>query len=335
MAALYSSNQSIPQDMLLGNLVFMNLSDMKIPVTQMKDIFQNTGLNAGFIRDISAADAFRRATSSVKGVRKTFVQPTNQSKTVDVKFEVDEVRCDSDSIKRVVGIKAIDDVNEEVAYESVLEIVFNRQTSSVSYLPIVSAAGPNLSTIEQVGQDIVDKFTDWSVYHNKDTVKNIINRIVASTHPVNLMPTGLCKFIPKSNTDTLYNLKSALEQMSDYRIDPNSHPNICEIIPVIDTDDQRALIDANFNAEITDELFKFTQELKDVLQKKSTLSTRSAQSYVDKFKLLQAKTKEYETLLGIYTDAIYAQITDALALVDTGKNDDDVDDNFNCITDTF
>lgn len=328
MAALYSSNQSIPQDMLLGNLVFMNLSDMKIPVSDMKSIFHGAGLSESYIRDISAADAYRRATSSIKGKKLT------TSTGAKVKLEVDEVRCDEKGIKRIVGVKAIDDVNEEVEYKSIAEVVFNKDTGYVTAFTL-NQANLDQQDIDVVRNDIIDKYKDWSVYHNKDTVKNIINRIVASIHPVNLMPTGLCKFIPKSNTDTLYNLKEALEQMSAYRIDPNSHPNICEIIPVIDTDDQRALIDANFNAEITDELFKFTQELKDVLQKKSTLSTRSAQSYVDKFKLLQAKTKEYETLLGIYTDAIYAQITDALALVDTGKNDDDVDDNFNCITDTF
>lgn len=317
MPALYASNKSIPQDMLLGNLVFMNLSDMKIPVSDMKSIFLSAGLPESYIRDISAADAYRRATSSVKGKRLT------TSTGAEVKLEVDEVRCDEKGIKRIVGVKAIDDINEEVEYKSIAEVVFNRDTGDVTAFTL-NQANLDQQDIDVIKKDIIDKYKDWSVYHNKDTVKNIINRIVASIHPVNLMPTGLCKFIPKSNTDTLYNLKEALEQMSSYRIDPNSHENICEIIPVLDTDDQRNLIDANFNAEITDELFKFTQELRDVLQKKATLSTRSAQSYIEKFKLLKAKTKEYEDLLGIYTDAIYAQITDALNLVDSSKDDDNV-----------
>ena len=96
-----------------------------------------------------------------------------------------------------------------------------------------------------------------------------------------------------------------------------------EIIPVIDTDEQRNLVEKNFTAEITNELFAFTQELKDVLTKKQSLSTRTASSYIDKFNTLKSKAQEYESLLGVYVQSIHTQITDALELVD---NNTDIED---------
>ena len=103
--------------------------------------------------------------------------------------------------------------------------------------------------------------------------------------------------------------------MNQFNIGSNAKSNIVEIIPVIDTHEQRSLIEKNFSAEITDELFEFTQELKNVLTQKQSLSVRSATAYIEKFNLLNAKAKEYESLLGIYVDGIHQQITDALDLV--------------------
>ena len=158
---------------------------------------------------------------------------------------------------------------------------------------------------------------------NRDTVRNITNRIISDTHPVNLMPTGLCKFVPQGSTDLLYHLKEALSYLSLYRDKSSSGDNIMEIIPVIDTDGQRSLVEKNFTAEITNELFAFTQELKEVLTKKQSLSIRTASSYIDKFNTLESKAKEYESLLGVYVHSIHKQITDALELVDNNTDTKD------------
>lgn len=326
--ALYKTNQEIPQDMLLGNLLFTNLIDMKIPVSDLTNIFKSNNIPESYVRAISQADAFRRASSSIKN-RVMYMYgedgyklngPNSQQK---VRIEVDEVRNDVDSIKRIIGIKKVDEAQEDIKYEPIAQIIFNRTNGTCVGTPTVANTHDDFAAIMTLCQEVEDKYDDWSVYHNKDTVRNIINRIISDTHPVNLMPTGLCKFIPQASRDMLYNLKEALTEMNQYYIGPNVRgANIMEIIPVIDTDDQRELIEKNFTAEITDELFGFTQELKDVLAKRQTLSTRSAAAYIDKFNLLKAKAKEYESLLGIYVDAIHQQIKDSLDLVDANVESD-------------
>ena len=301
--------------MLLGNLLFTNLIDMRIPVADLISIFQSNNIPDSYVRTISEADAFRRASSSIKN-RILLLNAATEK----VRIEVDEVKSDSEGIKRIIGIKKVDEVAEDISYQPVGEIIFNRTNNLCTATPLFAPGDVDYQTIRDLCDEVENKYQDWSVYHNKDTVRNIINRIISDTHPVNLMPTGLCKFIPQTSTDLLYNLKQALIEMQSYASTPTMSRNIMEIIPVIDTEEQRNLIEKNFTAEITDELFGFTQELKDVLQKKQVLSTRTANAYIEKFNILKAKAKEYESLLGIYVDSIYTQIKDSLDLVDQNKD---------------
>ena len=312
---LCKTNQEIPQDMLLGNLLFTNLIDMRIPVADLISIFQSNNIPDSYVRTISEADAFRRASSSIKN-RILLLNAATEK----VRVEVDEVKSDYEGIKRIIGIKKVDEVAEDISYQPVGEIIFNRTNNLCTATPLFAPGDVDYQAIRDLCDEVENKYQDWSVYHNKDTVRNIINRIISDTHPVNLMPTGLCKFIPQTSTDLLYNLKQALIEMQSYASTSTMNRNIMEIIPVIDTEEQRNLIEKNFTAEITDELFSFTQELKDVLQKKQVLSTRTANAYIEKFNILKAKAKEYESLLGIYVDSIYTQIKDSLDLVDQNKD---------------
>lgn len=314
---LCKTNQEIPQDMLLGNLLFTNLIDMRIPVADLISIFQSNNIPDSYVRTISEADAFRRASSSIKN-RILLLNAATEK----VRVEVDEVKSDYEGIKRIIGVKKVDEVAEDISYQPVGEIIFNRTNNLCTATPLFAPGDVDYQAIRDLCDEVENKYQDWSVYHNKDTVRNIINRIISDTHPVNLMPTGLCKFIPQTSTDLLYNLKQALTEMQSYASTPTMSRNIMEIIPIIDTEEQRNLIEKNFTAEITDELFSFTQELKDVLQKKQVLSTRTANAYIEKFNILKAKAKEYESLLGIYVDSIYTQIKDSLDLVDQNKDSD-------------
>lgn len=316
---LYQSNKDIPKELTLGNLLFTNITDMQIPEAGLISIFQSNNIPERYVRKISKADAFRRATSSVKN-KSIHLTDANTGVFMKCKIEVDEVKSDSDGIKRIIGYKRIDEKNEDVAYVPVGYVEFDRQSECINHF--IDNPYILLSDVVDVFNDITNNYQNWSVYHNKDTVRNIINRIIADTHPISLMPTGLCKFIPQSFTDLLYHLKDALGEMSSYSINGGSE-NIMEIIPIIDTDEQRNLIEKNYSAEITEELFNFTQELKNVLANRNTLSVRTATSYIEKFNTLTTKAKEYENLLGIYTQAIHDQIKASLDLVNDNTDTED------------
>lgn len=308
-SAIYNTNSEIPQDMLLGNLLFVNLADMKIPADELKDIFKNNGIPETYVRDISQADAFRRASSSIRN--KSLIMSDGNT----VRVEIDEVKSDYDGIKRIIGIKKIDDQAEDVSYQPVGEIFFQRKSGLCVASPYGSMNNHDYNEIYNLCNEVDNKYKDWSVFHNKDTVRNIVNRIVADTHPINLMPTGLCKFTPQSSAQLLYSLKGALDDMGAY-VSNSGRENIMEIIPVINTGDQRRLVEKNFKAEVSDELLGIVTELKDILKKKQTISSRSAAAYVEKYKMYQAKIQDYESLLNIYVGSIRAQLSEVLLLID-------------------
>ena len=313
--ALCKTNQEIPQDMILGNLLFTNLIDMQISDNDLSAIFKKNNIPEKYVKKISASDAFRRASSSIKN-RIMYIGGSDK-----VRIEIDEVKSDANCIKRIIGIKKVDELNEDITYEPMGEIMFNRTNNTCIATPYLYPNHQDYQSFRDLCDEVEHKYCDWSVYHNKDTIRNIINRIITDTHPINLMPTGLCKFIPSSFTDLLYNLKETLKDISLYRTKTaSSEDNIMEIIPVIDTEEQRSLVEKNFTAEITDELFNFTQELKDIIAKRQTLTVRTAASYIDKFNILKSKAKEYESLLGIYIDSIYQQITESFKFIEENTN---------------
>lgn len=319
--AIYQSNKDIPVDMTLGNLLYYSLSDMKIKESELTQLFIDNQLPVDYIRKISAPDAFRRASSYVKN-RNLYVTDPATGVTTKLKVEVDEVKSDSDGIKRIIGVKSIDEKNEEIAYIPVAFTEFFRKNDTVT--TYVEPSYSSNQDICDLCDEIENKYAEWSIYHNKDTIRNTIVRIINDTHPVSLTPTGLCKFVPRSHTDLLYSLKDALKEMEQYCQNTGEH-NFMEVIPVINTEEQQDLIKDASMRELKEELFGFTQELKDVLQARNTLSARTVTSYLERFRELTEKVNDYESLLGNYLDFLRIQIKDAANLVEANSEEPEED----------
>ena len=89
MPALYQNNKDVPEDMLLGNLLFFNLNDMTVDENDLIALFKANNISEDFIRPISHADAFRRASSSIKNATVTYTDDNGD--TFEGKINVDEV----------------------------------------------------------------------------------------------------------------------------------------------------------------------------------------------------------------------------------------------------
>ena len=309
--AICQNNQDLPDSMVLGNLLFYSLSDMKVSESELLTTFTQCNLPIDYVRKISPSDVFRRATSSVKNKVIYFPDPST-GLYFKTKVDIDEVRCDDQGIKRIIGIKRINEANEDVSYEQMGVAVFDRAHPSLSSFTLVQPY-LGIQECEDLMIEIENNFNEWCVYHTKDTVRNIVNRIIQDTHPVSLTPTGLCKFVPKSHTDLLYGLKEAVSELQQYSSQTSG--NFMEIIPVIDTEEQRNLIKNASELELKDNLFAFTQELKEVLQNRTILPAKTVTSYLNRFKTLKEQVDDYEGLLGNYLGYLRTQITEATKLI--------------------
>ena len=129
--AICQSNQDLPDSMVLGNLLFYSLSDMKVSESDLFTIFTKCNLPVDYIRKISPSDVFRRATSSVKN-KTIYIPDPVTGLSLKMKIDVDEVRCDDQGIKRIIGVKRINEVNEDVSYDQMGIAVFDRAHPSLS-----------------------------------------------------------------------------------------------------------------------------------------------------------------------------------------------------------
>lgn len=311
--AICQSNVDLDERLLLGYLFFYNLGEIKISENDLEAIFVKNIMPRSFIKKINKADAFRRASAKSKAT----ININYNGSLKKARLEVDEVKTNPDGILRLLGRKLIDEKNEALSYESVGKIIFNRKTESV-----ITEVDPKFLGEFDYSQVLAEsnfRYQDFIKFHTRDTIRNITNSILEDMYPVNLMPSGLAKFIPKSNKDSLYALQGVIRDLKAFGTDC-----LFEIVPIIDTDEQRKIIRRAAEREVDEDLFNFTQELKEVLNDKKAITSRSAVSYIDKFKSLEIKVNAYESLLGNYMDALKHQLVQAIKFVEVNTETDKV-----------
>ena len=297
--AIATTNQDLDDSMILGHLFFYTIGELHISGQELADIFTKNGLSSSYVKTINPVDAYRRATSDAK--QTLSIQYRGQTKKA--KIEVDEVACNATEVVRAVGRKVVDDSFEELSYETVGKIIFDRKTQDVSF--VYDGRFSHEYPYDMILNEAVLRFENWTKYHTKETVRNVINTVLTDLHPVNLMPSGMCKFIPNRNKADLYSLQGAVRALTEF-----GEVSLFESVPVVDTSEMRRTVKNAASTEIENEAALFIQEMQAVLQQKADLSSRAVASYVQKSQELEKKAQEYESLLGIYMGYVRQQIAE-------------------------
>lgn len=297
--AIAATNKQLDDSMILGYLYFYTLGEMTVSHTQLEAIFNRNQIDTKFIRRISPIDAYRRATSNAK---QTVVVSFNGEQK-KAKVEIDEVACTSTEVIRIVGRKVVDEKNQDLSYETIGKVIFDRKSETVHYNYDYSfdQEYPYMDIIS----GIANRFFEWTQFHTKDTVRNIISNVLNHMYPVDLMPSGMCKFVPSQNKEMLYSLQNVVRDLGYY-----AGGCLFETVPVVDTEEMRKTIDTAAMNEVEGEALAFLKEMKDALASKSDLSTRAVTSYIEKGKALEAKVTEYENLLGTYMNFARTQVAE-------------------------
>lgn len=305
--AIAKFNKDLDDSMLLGHMFFYRLpKELKMTEAELEKEIIDSGLDQKLIRGISVRDAFRRATSKMNNENIRIKVGTDYS---GAKIEVDETKSDVDSVVRLIGRKIIDAQKEEADYEIVGRIEL---LSSGSVTRSINPTFKDEYDYDGILELAHTRFNEWSVYHTRDTIKNLMVRVVDSMQPINLLDTGLAKFIPITNKDVLYSLQEFGRAMAAYSPEESTF----EIIPIIDTNEQRELIHTQAIAHITGEMDDLATQLGKLLNKNKTITIKQAARYGDKFKALRTKTQAYETIVDDRMDILQQQLSVMLDHVD-------------------
>lgn len=307
-------------EQLLGYLMFYNVPDIKISHTDLELIFQKNSMDMSHLpKKILEHDAYRRATGQVKGTI-SITLPSGESS--NAKLNIDEVRNDGNEIIRIIGRKLIDSNNKEVSYAPTGSLIFNKNTKQVT--SAINSGYDSEYDYVTLLDDIIATYTEWTTFHTKDTVKTIINKIVKSTQPVSIIKGAY--FIPKNEYDTLKGLQGIIADLTNFTIG-NEVPAI-EIIPLLDTVEQRNMVEQRVNKEIINDVNALVVELSELLSEDKEIHSRTIKRMTNDFQTLQDKTKTYTDLLRTSMTTVQQQLLTAIdkftkAQVDKSLNEED------------
>jgi hypothetical protein len=287
-------------DALLGYLEFHSIPDLRIRKDDLKALWMREGLSMEFLPgEIRNCDAFRRATAAAQGeIRVHWCNGEYAARLL-----VREVKCDNEEIVRLLVREIVDSKNEILDYSIAGKITFYRSNGTVS----TNCSWHLLSEYEydKVLQQMVNTYDEFVNFHTRDTVRNLVNKVIRSANPVSIISHSQGKFIPKKNHRLMMCLKSLLATLRTYA---NGEECSLEMIPIVDTKDQRELVARRASVELTSELAEHLKEKKEV-------DVNTAQRLAGKAVELQERAKEYEKLVNVRLVVLRNQLKEFIGIV--------------------
>jgi hypothetical protein len=281
------SDFDLSHQSVLGVLEFHDIPDIKIAEDELMDMWQRHGLDATFVPRIRPVDAFRRATSAVE--RKIMIEQDGLH--YEARIEVDDVTKDSACIVRLLNRKLIDKINQATPLLTVGKFEFDRTTNMMRIFGTALLDDEyNYTSILQEASTLFREFKD---FHNRVTLRNVVNRLVRSTNPVSMQDHSQGKFIPRDYIPTMINLKNLLAELKEQAAGEGCSVSL---LPLVDCQDLRDVLSQRLNAEVMDEAGKILNEAKEA-KGKGKLRLEKAQSLTERFVGLREKVEQYETLI--------------------------------------
>ena len=306
--AAFDTNADIDPALLLGFLEFHTIPDLKISKADLLGLFVKHKVPQHHLpAEIKEHDAFRRASATLQ-----------QSISVDnaitskARLLVREVLSDEDSIVRVLVRELVDSKNKVLEYDSIASITFNRASCTVSVN--CNSYFLNEFAYDELLTEMKELYYEWTNFHTKDTVRNILNKIVNDMNPISFSPRSKASFIPRQYSEELRGVAEMVHALTRY-CDGYAE---CEMImlPLIDSNEQRSLIDKKLKDEISFTTDNLIVELSEVLATQKTLQIRTLQRYAGEITTLRQKVRDYQKLLGTKMDLLDGQLDEALSRLD-------------------
>lgn len=304
------TNKEIDMDSLLGYLEFHYIPDIKIHKNTLLNLFQNNNLSEDFLPDqIRPVDAFRRATATGQG----HIQVTS-SVSSEARLLVREVRSDSKGISRHLVRELIDSKNEVLEYITVGKMEYNRTFETMSTNMDLNYSGEY--NYGQILNDIEQLYTEWTLYHTKDTVRTIIERVIKSMDPVSMMGRGKARFVPKTAFSELECLQGLIDDLGPYSVSATAGDiPYLHIIPLVDTVEQRDLITTQLGHETIKEVDSLMSNFAQVLIRNGSLKMEVVKRYALNIIEVRDKVETYEKLMSAKMSVLQSQLSSALTRI--------------------
>lgn len=331
----------IRKETLLGFVAWYGISDVDIRYEDLKAKFAELGLDEEAMPgEIRAVDAFKRACRYTQE-RKQPIPGTDLLANVMVR----DVANDRETTERHIVIEIVDQQGRRLQYETAARLLFTRRIHKVLwedekgrtqerqfYLEQEAAEfmedceGDNVrrATIEKAGvtvdkvwtygrhDTIVDsaiarfrqEFDRASQYLDSQSLRQMIRRQLDFMKAFLLRKNGSVYFIPKHEERRAI----ALAELHEWFGGGSSF----HILPLIDTEKQREMIQAAFEDEVHEEALQMIHKLKDALTESKPITAGAWNMIQQRKNELLERARAYSDLI----DREFAKAGTELALLD-------------------
>lgn len=301
--AAIASGINLHEDDILGYLEFHQIPEMRVPKDEMANLWGQHNLDPKFLpAKIFPADAFRRATSAA-ACGNIEINDANRQK-VKARLLVREVVNDDNLAIRHLVREVVDSKNEVLYYNKVGAWRFDKKTNKVE--DAYSHGALSEYPYDVIVQDSTQLVSEFLNYHTRDTVRNLIAKVIRDSNPTPIMHRSQGKFIPKQYNHCLAGLQSLLKDL-EQKYAPGTDCNM-DLIPIVNTVEQKEMLTRKASFALKEESETLIEEFAKIMKGKQEINQKVAERLIRNALEVKDKIKEYEELLDTRMDLINKQL---------------------------
>lgn len=290
---------ALPDDALLGSLVWFSISDADVPFDKVHEHLDNFNLkHDGLRKRIRPVDAFKKAS---KIVARNFGRTDNG---IDTSVLVRQVGQDTElSYRHIILERAIYKAGSKrkLVYETVGEILFRRgDLKNGTYtgygLRVTRKEPPGLVLSEEEEQWLDEKLAaiqptfDHMMSHlDSHAIRTFVREYIVSLSGILVKENGGVYFVPQEHVDELRNLAAWVRSIgSSFRI-----------TPLVNFDEQREMLAEAFEEDMLRDVHQMSAEVSKILTDRTrTIRDKTYNQYTERASELIVKLDEYKDRLG-------------------------------------
>lgn len=265
-----------------GHVAYYEVTEStKIPHDQFVDRLTQLDLGSYIPDPPRDDDAFSRVTSAVQRKREPVPGRTDQF----ANYLVRKVRHSKGDIVKQIVIEIVDGQNKRLTFTPAIEMQFSAQGSRFSVTPLIDTGDPGEQQAWALAMEARSQFFAWRGHLNSDAIRRFINRVIVGSQAT-ILKAGLY-FIPTPRMELVERMQQAVSGINGV---------VVHTIPLVDTEDQRAMVRRAFQTETVGHAQKLTAQIHEMINS-GNVDGVAATRLQEEIATLAEKASEYQHLL--------------------------------------
>jgi hypothetical protein len=282
---------------LLGYLLWFSVSEVELSRDGLLGAMEDAGLDERFAPgEISARDAFRRATSSLQRSRVPY-DARSQTRLFGTERRhanllVRDVRTTGASVVRQLVREVVDAVGATLEHRTVGQL----ELSASGEMRAFPLAPGLLEEEQEILHEAQAAFEEAKAHHDAGAIRRPIPRALSECSPVGLRASGGVYFVPRGHEPEVRAMERFVGELKD-RLKEKAKRTLIMAVELVDREEYRDAIAASLDEQVSREANALIKEMGEILRKHSKITRRRQEDLFGRVRALKGAVAEYEALL--------------------------------------